>query len=115
MRGSDLAILAVDATTQRLVGFITAITDGAISAYIPFLEVRPEYQAKGIGTQLVKRMLRRLGNFYMIDLVCDPGYTAFYKHFGMRESTAMSIRNYEKLNGRETHNASRPPVTAKIH
>ena len=47
LRGSDRALLAPPATTGRLVGFVTAITDGVLSAFIPLLEVLPEYQGQG--------------------------------------------------------------------
>ena len=38
--------LAVDNQTGNVVGFITAISDEVLSAYIPLLEVLPEYQKK---------------------------------------------------------------------
>ncbi len=101
LHGSDYVIVAVDVEVQKLAGFITAISDGVLSAYIPLLEVRPEYQQHGIGTELVKRMLRRLKGLYMIDLVCEPSVKSFYKRFGMRESLGMSIRNYKKQSGRQ--------------
>jgi ribosomal protein S18 acetylase RimI-like enzyme len=112
---SDYVIVAVDMKTQKLAGFITAITDGVISAYISFLEVRLEYQRQGLGTQLLKKMLSCLDDLYMIDLICDPNIKAFYERFGLRESLGMSIRNYEHQRGRDTINASRPLITRKIH
>lgn len=36
---SDEIVLAIDDETDKVVGFITAITDKVISAYIPLLEV----------------------------------------------------------------------------
>lgn len=106
--GSDYVIVAVDMETKKLAGFITALTDGVISAYISFLEVRPEYQLHGIGTQLVKKMLNRINGIYMIDLICDQDVKTFYKYFGMRESLGMSIRNYKKQSGRDAGKVSRP-------
>ncbi|MDD2804193.1 MAG: GNAT family N-acetyltransferase [Elusimicrobiales bacterium] len=91
LKGSDLAVLAVDG--GRVVGFITAITDGVLAAYIPFLEVLPEYQGRGIGGQLVKRMLRMLGKAYMVDLLCDKELQQFYKKLNMFPATGMMIRN----------------------
>ena len=91
LRGSDLTVLAVDG--GRVVGFITAITDGVLAAYIPFLEVLPEYQGRGIGGQLVKRMLRKLGKAYMVDLLCDKELQQFYKRFKMFPATGMMLRN----------------------
>ena len=41
LQSSDLVELAIDAETHQVIGFITAITDGVLGAYIPFLEVLP--------------------------------------------------------------------------
>ncbi len=51
--------MVIDDENGKFVGFITAITDKILSAYIPFLEVLPEYQRQGIGKELVKRMLEK--------------------------------------------------------
>lgn len=100
LRNSDEVVLAVDIETLKIVGFITAITDRVLSAYIPLLEVLPPYQHRGIGSELVRRMLERLGEFYMIDLLCDPKLQPFYKAVGMQQSgTGMLIRNYQKQAG----------------
>lgn len=84
----------------KAVGFITAISDGAISAYIPFLEVLSEFQHCGIGKELMKLMLDELSDFYMIDLVCDDNMKGFYEKFGMNPISAMGIRNYQKQRGK---------------
>lgn len=68
LKSSYRVVLAI--SEQRVVGFITCISDGVLSAYIPFLEVLPEYQLKGIGKELFSRMKRELGHLYMIDLLC---------------------------------------------
>ena len=49
LRNSNAVVLAVDTATGQVVGFITAITDSVLAAYIPFLEVLPAYQHQGIG------------------------------------------------------------------
>ena len=94
LRKSDRVVLAVDQDRDIVVGFITAIDDRTLSAYIPFLEVLPNYQGIGIGTELVTRMLESLNGFYMIDLVCDPGLRRYYQRLGFSETAAMSIREY---------------------
>ena len=38
-------------------GFITATSDGALSAAIRLLEVLEAYQGQGIGSELLRRML----------------------------------------------------------
>jgi len=42
---------------SKIVGFITALSDGIGCAFIPLLEVLPEYQKRGVGSGLVRRML----------------------------------------------------------
>jgi GNAT superfamily N-acetyltransferase len=78
-----------------VVGFINAISDGVSCAYIPFLEVLPAYQHQGIGSMLVKKMLKKLEHLYMIDLMCDPELQPFYEHLGMHKAVGMMARNYE--------------------
>ena len=92
LAGSDEIVLALDDETGNVVGFITAVTDGVLSAYIPLLEVLPEYKGRGIGRELVRRMLEKLSAFYMVDLVCDPELMSFYTQFGMQTGTAMMLR-----------------------
>jgi ribosomal protein S18 acetylase RimI-like enzyme len=82
-----------------VVGFITAVSDGVSCAYIPHLEVLPAHQGQGIGTELVRRMLEKLRNLYMIDLVCDPGLQPFYEKLGMRPIVGMVLRNYDRQSG----------------
>jgi ribosomal protein S18 acetylase RimI-like enzyme len=102
LHGSDVVVLAVDTATDTVVGYITAITDGVLAAYIPHLEVLPEFQNQGIGGELVRRMLARLRDFYMIDLLCDPDLQPYYARFGMRPATGMFTRNYERQAGTTT-------------
>lgn len=99
LQKSDFVVLAIDDETDRVIGFITAISDNVLSAYIPLLEVLPEYQGQGIGSELVKRMLEQLKDFYMIDLLCDADLQPFYEELGMEKATGMRIRNYEKQAG----------------
>jgi ribosomal protein S18 acetylase RimI-like enzyme len=99
LTGSDHVVLAIDDETDAVVGFITAITDGVLAAYIPHLEVLPGFQGLGIGSELVRRMLDRLGNLYMVDLLCDEDIQPFYARLGMRPATGMLIRRYERQSG----------------
>lgn len=99
VRASDHVILAVDDTNGTVVGFVTAISDGVLSAYIPLLEVRSAYRGQGIGTELMRRMLAKLRSLYMVDLTCDPAVQRFYARLGMRPSTGMMMRNHDRQSG----------------
>jgi ribosomal protein S18 acetylase RimI-like enzyme len=97
---SDEIIIAVDEETSAVVGFITAITDGVLAAYIPFLEVLPAYRGSGIGGELVRRMLERLEGLYMVDVLCDEKMVPFYEKFGLRGAKGAMLRDYECQSGR---------------
>ena len=99
LEGSDRVILADDDTSNKVVGFTTAITDGVISASIPHLEVLPDFQRQGIGSELVRRLLSTLKNYYAIDLICDPDVQPFYARLGLQPHTAMLLRNYHHQSG----------------
>lgn len=99
LENSDHVVLATEG--DKVIGFITAITDGVLSAYIPLLEVLPDYQKQGIGAELVTRMLELLEDFYMVDLLCDADLQPFYQQFGMEPAQGMRIRNYSKQGGRK--------------
>ncbi|WP_136607957.1 GNAT family N-acetyltransferase [Paenibacillus dokdonensis] len=94
-------ILAIDEHTNHVVGFITALSDRVLTAYIPLLEVVPSYQNRGIGKELTQRMLDKLKDIYMIDLLCDTELQDFYAGLGMRKATGMLIRNYEHQSGKK--------------
>jgi ribosomal protein S18 acetylase RimI-like enzyme len=96
---SSHVVLAVDDESKQVVGFITSISDGVLSAYIPFLEVLPPFQGQGIGQQLLKKMLELLSDIYMIDLMCDEELQGYYEKLGMHRSHGMILRNYEKQSG----------------
>jgi ribosomal protein S18 acetylase RimI-like enzyme len=99
LRGSDHVVLAVHEADDRVVGFITAITDGVLAAYIPFLEVVTDYQGRGIGSELVRRLLEVVGPIYAVDAMCDPYLQPFYQHLGLRPGTAVMLRNYNRQSG----------------
>lgn len=99
LRNSDHVELALDDDTGNVVGYVTAVSDGILSAYIPLLEVLPTYQGQGVGTRLMQRILEQLSNLYIIDLTCDPHLQPFYERLGMRHATGMMVRNYARQSG----------------
>ena len=97
LQGSYKVWLAFDA--DRVVGFINATSDGVLTAFIPLLEVLPDYQGQGIGAELTKPMLQSLKHLYSVDLICDESVQAFYEKLGMRPFSGMIWRNYENQGG----------------
>lgn len=99
LKQSSHVVLAMDDRLPAVVGFVNAISDGVLAAYIPLVEVLPAYQNQGIGTQLMEHMLGRLRHLYAIDLMCDPPLQAYYQRFGMQPYTGMFFRNYDRQSG----------------
>jgi ribosomal protein S18 acetylase RimI-like enzyme len=97
LRGSHRAIIAEDRAADRVVGFITMISDGVLTAFIPWLEVLPEYQGRGIGSELVRRVLEGTERFYSVDLLCDAPLQQYYSTFGMQPVPGMTLRHRSAL------------------
>jgi ribosomal protein S18 acetylase RimI-like enzyme len=100
LRGSDHVVLAVHEPDQQVVGFITAITDGVLSAFIPLLEVVPEYQGRGIGSDLVRMLLDEIGDLHAVDAMVDRELQPFYEHLGLGPADGVGLRNYDRQSGR---------------
>jgi len=96
LRRSHAVEIALDGDV--VVGFVSAISDGVLSAFIPLLEVLPAYQHRRIGTELVRRLLGQLDKLYMIDLCCDAGLEPFYSALGFQTlDRGMGIRRRENV------------------
>jgi len=100
LNSSYCSFVAIDRDCNRVVGFINAISDGVLTAYIPLLEVLPPYQGLGIGGELVKLMLKELGDLYMIDICHDEELSPYYARFGAHKSCASVFRNYANQAGK---------------
>ena len=97
LHGSYAVELALD--ENRVVGFVNAISDGQFMAFLPLLEVLPQYRGQGVGRELVQRMTEQLSQLYAIDLVCDADLQPYYERLGWRATQGMSIRNYKNQSG----------------
>jgi GNAT superfamily N-acetyltransferase len=95
LRGADHVVLAYD--DDRVVGFATALTDGALMASIALLEVVPSHRRRGIGSELVRTLQARLDRLYGLDLCCDEDVVAFYEHLGFSRVVGMVGRAPDRL------------------
>jgi GNAT superfamily N-acetyltransferase len=80
MRNSDKVISAWDG--DQLVGLVNALSDGIMTAYFHYLLVRPEYQSKGIGEQLMSRMLNNYKDYARKVLIAYDKEIPFYQKCG---------------------------------
>lgn len=96
LRGSHRAVVAL--LDGQVIGFVNMISDGVLTAFIPWLEVRPEHQGQGIGTELMRRVLEGTEHLYSIDLLCDAELQPYYeKKFGMSPVPGMGLRHRQAL------------------
>ena len=91
--------LAIDTTTGHVVGFINVISDGCFSSYIPLLEVLPDHQGRGIARELIRRIVTRYGELYMLDLCCNDDIATLYSAHGFHKVSGMVHRNYDRQSG----------------
>lgn len=93
LKNSTYFVLAV-AENGNVVGFVNALSDKIHFAFIPMLEVLPEYQNQDIGTKLMESMFELLKNIPCIDLTCDKELQPYYDKLGMIKSRGMVLRKY---------------------
>lgn len=85
-------VVAVD--HNSVIGFATALSDGMLTAYIPFLEVLPQYRRYGIGTELIKAITKKFRGLYMVDVLCDENVLPFYESLGFATVSGACLRNF---------------------
>ena len=71
-RGDDLA------------GLIAAISDHHMVAYVTYMAVHPDCQGRGIGRELMARMLADCAHLKRVALICYDEAAGFYEKCGFR-------------------------------
>lgn len=75
-----------------LVGAGRVLADGCDSAYLCDVAVMPSHQGKGVGKEIIERLVKASKNHKKIILYAVPGKEPFYGKFGFkRMTTAMAI------------------------
>lgn len=82
---------------EKLIGYIDSVSNGVTDAYIQDLMVHPDYQARGIGTELMNRMIAALKkrHVYMISVVFEEKLKPFYSRFGFFDMLCGQMQTYE--------------------
>lgn len=85
-------VISAHAPDFPLAGLMSAVSDGGMNVYFPYLLVHPQMQGHAIGRTLVKLMLARYRSCYRKILVCPDAKIGFYRSVGLEqasEQTAM--------------------------
>jgi len=67
---------------EKLVGFINCIDDGCMTCFLLYLIVDTNYKRSGIGTTLLKKMIRHYKAYNRIMLTTETDNIAFYERLG---------------------------------
>ena len=83
----------------KLIGVGRAIADGVDVSYLCDVAVHPEYQRRGIGKQIVRKLLEFSTGYNKILLFTSMGKEPFYSKLGFdKMTTAMAIfKNRERV------------------
>jgi ribosomal protein S18 acetylase RimI-like enzyme len=77
---------------DRLVGFARAISDGVTNAYVTTVAVLPAYRRRGIGAELVRRLLEGRDTIRFV-LHANPDVQDFYRKLGFEDAPDMLRRD----------------------
>ena len=75
---------------ERLVGLISMMDDGVMTAYVHYLLVHPDYQHQGIGRRLVEMTQEHYKDYLRIVLVGYNNKLDFYESCGFKAADGAS-------------------------
>ena len=89
LANSDTVISVWD--DEKLVGLINLLDDGELTAYAHYLLIRPDYQHKGIGRELLSRVKEKYKNYlYLVLTAENKEVVSFYEKQGFRVTEGAS-------------------------
>ena len=69
-----------------LVGLGNALSDGSLVVYYPHMLVLPEFQGRGIGREVMKRLMKRYRGFRQHILIAEAEAISFYRKCGFKRA-----------------------------
>ncbi|MGM0837952.1 MAG: GNAT family N-acetyltransferase [Bacillota bacterium] len=89
------AIYAFD--KQQLVGIGRVISDGVVTGIICGVSVLPQYQSKGIGKEMLNRIIQHCEqNRVITQLMCVENLETYYESFGFKKFSIGMSRNIKR-------------------
>ena len=99
-RGFEASLLVLAAYEDgALVGLIRVVGDGQTIVFVQDILVHPSCQRRGIGTALLKEVLKRYSHVRQIELTTDdtPKTRAFYESVGFRTMASLGCCSFMKM------------------
>lgn len=99
-RGFEASLLVLAAYEDgALVGLIRVVGDGQTIVFVQDILVHPSCQRRGIGTALLKEVLKRYSHVRQIELTTDdtPKTRAFYESVGFRTMASLGCCGFMKM------------------
>ena len=70
---------------DRLIGLVSAMDDGVLTAYVHYLLVDPEYQKHGVGRRLMEMVKEEYAGYMKICLIAESDAIKFYETCGFKK------------------------------
>lgn len=70
---------------DKLIGLINVLDDGAMTAYIHYLLINPEYHGQGIGKELTLKVKEKYKDYLRIVLIAYDKEIGFYENMGFEK------------------------------
>lgn len=80
LRNSHRLVSAWDA--DRLVGLANSLSDGCLVVYYSHVLIHPEYRRRGIGRELMTRLMSHYQDFHQQVLIADGDAVEFFRSLG---------------------------------
>lgn len=82
---------------DKLIGLVSAMDDGILTAYVHYLLVNPSYQKRGIGKHLMTLIQSHYAAYLKLILVAENPAVEFYKSCGLEQVQAAVPMSISKL------------------
>ena len=80
---------------DRLVGLANTISDGFLVVYYSHVVVHPDYRRKGIGREMMTRLMKRYEGFHQHSILADRNAVGFFEGCGFKQSVCAAMWIYD--------------------
>jgi pimeloyl-ACP methyl ester carboxylesterase/GNAT superfamily N-acetyltransferase len=82
---------------EELVGFVRALSDEHLAAYVEDVMVHERCRSSGVGSALLGRLLAELEAVAVVTLFCAPGTAPFYVEQGFQPTNSVLLRRTREV------------------